>query len=160
MNRRGRHWGVVFYVAAAALAALAISYQARSPVVKQRQELAAREARLRAEVRALWLRGVHLERIRDAVKSDPIMIERIARGRLGYARVGEIVHDAAPDSVPLFLEAQRKETPSASLDWLAIARESILPSLFLLGVGLLLAAFFANMSLEPKPVTDTGVFRV
>jgi len=156
MILRRLNWGRAFYAAAVTVAALAVIHAAQSPTVRQRRELAVREAGLRAEVEALWRRGVDLERARDALKTDPVMIERVARVRLGYARPGEVVHSAL--AVPTEAHRLFQETPAAEpahrLQWTRAAREALLPALVLLGVGALLASLFANVSLEPTPMTE------
>jgi len=156
MILRRLSWGRVFYAAAVTVAALAVIHGTQSQPVRQRKELAVREAGLRAEVESLWRRGVDLERARDALKTDPVMIERVARLRLGYARPGEVVHSALvvpTEAHRLFQEAPAAES-AHRLQWARAAREALLPALVLLGVGVLLAALFANVSLEPKPMTE------
>ena len=150
MSLRNPRCGSVFYVAAAAVAVMAAVYAMHSPTVHERRELAAREAALCARVRALWRRGVEIERFRDALKTDPVMIEWVARSRLGYGRPGETVYPQArgfPDGRRLFRPrpaSRAEERPG----WAEIAREAMFPAAVLIAVFLGMAVLLGTFSLE------------
>jgi len=151
MSRKGSDWGYVFPWAAVSIAVLATAYALWSPTMIRCRELGAREERLAAEVHAMWARGVRLERTRDALRSDPVMLENVARNWLGYARSGEVVHQItrAPEAAS-FTEPEQATPDRTGWVW-ATAREAALPTLVLLAAGLGLALFFANLSLREQP---------
>jgi hypothetical protein len=132
---------------------LAAVYAAKSPMVRQRAELAAVEEGLRSEVQGLWRRNVVLERTRDALKGDPVMIEWVAKSRLGYTQPGVQAlppakgSDGPSSAPPLERPTQASLLPEA---WRGIVREGVRVAVALLGAGVVLTMFFFGDSAEAE----------
>ena len=158
MLSRALAWGGVFWFAAAAVVAMAAVHVRHSPTVLQRRQLAAREAKLRAEVRHLWLRGVCLERTRDALRSDPLMIEWIARSRLGYGRPNEEVYapSASRTNARRVFTTRPRPAPSLTPRLYQIAKEAVIPTLTLLAASMALMLLVVNFSGRPAPALETA----
>ena len=148
----------LFATAVVAIAILGSVYALWSPVVRQRRGLAVRHARLRGAVEALWKRGVALDRTRDALLQDPLMVESVARRHLGYRLRGEIVHRPATEQVvlaaPVAKPAPRRAPTPADTSGvprrrrrLSAFRGAVLPSLSLLLVGVALGGAIASYPL-------------
>lgn len=155
----GRSWWF-FAVAAFAIAAMQFAYGLWSPTLQRRQELSARKARLEAQVRGLWNRNVHLERARDAMMYDPVMVESVARGQLGYRRPGEIVHPPAEGLAASRVPEQKEFAEPCALA-LTIPKEAsaalpdldgaLNPSFIIVASGLLLFALVADAVVRAHP---------
>jgi len=136
-----------------AIAIMGMAYVKWSPVVCHRRALAQREAALRAEVDGLAWRGLEMERTRESLLNDAVMIESVARQQLRYAAPGEIVHPMSTAE----LKMVSTETPKAAKPPQPVARPetgSLMPALRgalvasagLMVAGLLLAYFVAGLS--------------
>ena len=149
-----------FAAAAFAIAAMQFAYGLRSPTLQRRKDLSARKARLEAQVRGLWNRNVQLERARDAMMYDPLMVESVARGQLGYRRPGETVHPPAKglsaarpsekDSLaePCALALQIPKDAGGALPGLS---EALTPSFIIVAAGLLLFALVVDAVARAHP---------
>ena len=87
---RGRRI-VVFVVAAAALAVLIGAIVGDRGYLEVRRQRAA-YARLLQEVNETAARNAALKREIAALRTDPYVIEKLAREKLGYARPGEVIY--------------------------------------------------------------------
>jgi cell division protein FtsB len=82
---------VVFVVVAAALAVLIGAIFGDRGYLEVRRRRAA-YAQLAADVHSLAERNEALRREIAALRTDPYVIEKLAREKLGYARPGEVIY--------------------------------------------------------------------
>ncbi len=136
-----------------AIAVMGMAYVKWSPVVCNRRALAQREAALRAEVDALTWRGLEMERTRESLLNDAVMIESVARRQLRYAAPGEIVHPMSTEEVKMVASAptMAPKPPKVSVrpetgSLMPALRGALVASAGLLLAGLLLAYFVAGVS--------------
>ena len=97
--RYGRHALIFLIVIVAAVVAVAAVTGERGYLDVRRQKTDLEG--LRAEVAALKRDNAALLAAVRGLRSDPFVIEAIARERLGYARPGEIIFQFPPETPPV-----------------------------------------------------------
>ena len=133
---------VLFFCAAGALWLLL------SPAAFKRRASALRAEQLEAEVRREWLQNAGLERWRNALESDPAVIEREAR-KLGYGRPGEGVYPLSSAELrAAFARVRAGKAAGGGSLWFSAIRDSVAPVLLLIIGGTIALLFFTDLRIE------------
>ena len=141
-----RFFAVALWLCAAGAAALLLC-----PAAFNRRALTLQAERAEAEAKREFMRNADLERWRDALESDPSVIERAARNN-GYGRASEMrypITAAEWKAVRTRLAAAAPIGRQAPSEPSAVS-QAILPTLVLVILGTLAVLFFCDLKV-PEP---------